>query len=108
MKQPKLTTAERALKRNIEEIEAIVTENRKTLWALRKMCADRGHKIVPRDLEINKKLKTNMWASTGAYCLICGQSFGWWCPESPEHYCSYKKSKNPDDCDYCHMPSERK
>jgi len=65
-----------------------------------------GHVIVPRDLEIMEKLKTDKWASTSAICLVCGTDFGWWCPESPDHICHYSRSE--DECDYCHMPMERK
>lgn len=64
------------------------------------------HVIVPRDKYVDEKLKTDIWASTGAICAICGKNFGWWCPKSPDHLCHYSKSE--DDCDYCHMPDERK
>ena len=64
------------------------------------------HKIIPNNLKIDEELKLNRWASTGAYCEICGKDFGWWCPKSPSHVCSYFKSE--DDCDFCHMPKERK
>jgi len=108
MKLPKLTTSQRVLKRNIEEISELVTANQRTLVALRGHCRKRGHIIVPRVLDIDEQLKTDKWASTGAYCYVCGESVGWWCPKSPNHYCSYEKSRNEDDCDYCHMPMERK
>lgn len=64
------------------------------------------HVIVPRNPNIDEELKTDIWASTGAICAICAKSFGWWCPKSPDHLCHYSKSE--DDCDYCHMPEERK
>ena len=41
-----------------------------------------------------------------AICPVCGESFGWWCPKSPDGKCHYSKSF--DSCDYCGNPEERK
>lgn len=47
-------------------------------------------------------------AGDGAKCEECGEySQSWWCPESPNHLCSYEKY-NPDCCDHCGQPEERK
>jgi len=102
-----LTTSQKVLKRNIEEFQTYIREYQRVLYALNDICAKvYGHVIIPRNLNIEKELKTDKWASTGALCAICGQHFGWWCPKSPDHLCHYSKSE--DDCDYCHMPMERK
>jgi hypothetical protein len=46
------------------------------------------------------------WPDYGAAeCDICGQSFGWYCPDSPDRYCHYKVGEN---CIYCGDPDERK
>ena len=44
------------------------------------------------------------WA--GAYCNICGESFGWYCEKSPTKYCEY--NKDHINCDYCGEPRSRK
>lgn len=41
-----------------------------------------------------------------AICDICNYDFGWWCPDSPTHYCEYKDFS--EYCKYCGEPSERK
>ena len=64
-----------------------------------------GHVVVPHDSDIMEKLKTDEWASTGAYCVVCKRDMGWWCPKSPDHQCHYYKD---EFCDYCEMPLERK
>lgn len=43
----------------------------------------------------------------GAYCDICGESFGWYCEESPTKYCEYG-SNNYIDCKHCGQPKSRK
>lgn len=58
-------------------------------------------------------------------CSICGKDLGWWCPNSPHHYCEYfgnHRGGHPgrngwsyegewydeDNCIYCCQPEERK
>lgn len=41
-----------------------------------------------------------------AYCAVCGDRSGWWCPDSADHLCHY--SKDYDCCDFCGEPEERK
>lgn len=65
-----------------------------------------------------------------AWCSVCGEHFGWYCPDSPDHGCHYDSyqgmvelsdgTKVPvpkyhdadyetdDDCIFCHQPNERK
>lgn len=46
-----------------------------------------------------------------AVCDVCGEYFGWWCPESPDHVCDYNQkdgSYDEDNCRYCGDPEERK
>ena len=69
-----------------------------------------GHIIVATDFTILEQLKTDKWACCGTTCIICGKSFGWFCPKSPnpkEPYCHYK-NKDKYGCDDCGMPEERK
>ena len=61
----------------------------KEIALLQRICADKGHKIIPRNPKITEELKTDIWASTGALCEACGKTFGWWCPKSPDHHCHY-------------------
>lgn len=88
-----LSTHERVLKRNIEVFRTINQKNLQLLVELCEVCAEHRHHIVPRDLDIYEQLVKDRWASTGAYCAVCGASrdegIGWWCPHSPDHYCQY-------------------
>lgn len=66
-----------------------------------------------------------------AHCIICGEGFGWWCPNSPDHVCHresewedgkdtgivqlvtgelVKPPREPDNfmCCFCDMDDERK
>jgi hypothetical protein len=40
-------------------------------------------------------------------CSICNKDFGWWCPESLDHYCHYD-DEHGEYCIYCGVPDERK
>lgn len=102
----KLTPKQVKFKIEVERVRKKIHSEQRYLAGLIEHCGKVGHVIVPRDSSIMEKLKKDMWASTGALCAVCGKSFGWWCPKSPDHICHYSKSE--DDCDYCHMPSERK
>jgi len=44
----------------------------------------------------------------GAYCDICGESFGWYCEKSPTKYCEYDESSGWIDCKHCGQPKRRK
>jgi hypothetical protein len=84
-----MTNEER--KKAIVELRAQIVVLNKKLWTLERGC--------PHDVQ-----KTQ-WDSM--VCTICGESLGWWCPDSPDHYCHYDKG-NEDCCDYCRQPDERK
>lgn len=43
----------------------------------------------------------------GAYCNICGESFGWYCGESPTKYCEYGDG-DYINCKHCGQPKSRK
>lgn len=50
----------------------------------------------------------HIWLRDGdlAHCR-CGEiADAWWCPDSPDHLCHY--STDPDSCDFCGLPDERK
>jgi hypothetical protein len=69
-------------------------------------------------------------SSTTAFCDICGETFGWFCPESPDKVChcmaeceedqlclndgtcitlsESQLSVSYDDCVFCGQPDERK
>jgi hypothetical protein len=63
---------------------------------------------------INKSEPERVWSFGGAYCLICNEDFGWYCPTSPTKHCDYTQPEDSyheydeDDCRYCHLPDERK
>jgi len=106
MNKPKLTVRQEVIQQLLLYYN---NENRNLeehIRMLKAECAELGHIIVPRNENIEEELKKDEWACTGAYCIICRESLGWWCPKSPDHLCHY--SKSDDDCDYCHMPAERK
>lgn len=66
--------------------------------------------IVPTDVNIREKLKTNKWSSCGAICVICEKDFGWFCSKNPDPkkpYCEYDRTHG-ESCIHCGMPSERK
>lgn len=47
--------------------------------------------------------------SFSAYCAICDKNFGWWCPDSPTHYCEYDPTNFQGEwCKWCRNPEERK
>ena len=46
-----------------------------------------------------------------AVCNECGEDFGWYCPDSPNHICEYEQEDgtyDEDSCRYCGQPEERK
>ena len=49
----------------------------------------------------------------GAYCDICGESFGWYCEQSPVKYCEYGAGEYGEvnhfiECKHCGQPRSRK
>ena len=57
-------------------------------------------------------------------CAICGETLGWWCPDSPTHTCEYRPERgdreytllvgippwkwgDEEECIYCHKPTKR-
>jgi hypothetical protein len=49
----------------------------------------------------------------GAYCDICGESFGWYCEKSPTKYCEYSAGEYGEvnsfiECKHCGQPRSRK
>ena len=42
-----------------------------------------------------------------AVCDTCGTNLGWWCNDSPAHFCQYD-DEHGKDCIYCGLPIERK
>jgi hypothetical protein len=80
----------RELKEAIEQLRAQISELNRKLWTLEEEC--------PHDIQRHYN---------SMHCVICGEDFGWWCPNSPDHYCHYDKG-NDDSCDYCGQPDERK
>ena len=111
MKLPELTEEQKELKVEIERLEKLKRNIQEKLNRAKYYCSKIGHVVVPRNLNIDEELKTDIWACTGAYCLVCGNLGGlgvitWWCPKSPDHLCHYTGTN--EFCDYCGMPDERK
>jgi len=101
-----LTEEQIKLRDNLREKSEYIQKYRIERYELMRQCSEQGHVLRPRNLNILEDLKTDKWASTGVYCEVCSESFGWFCPESPDMKCHYSKSY--DQCDYCGMPEERK
>lgn len=85
----------------IKSIEAEIGQGHARIQAIRDAC---DHKWRPSNADT---------LSSSPYCPECGaRKGGWWCEESPTKECDYKRVNgrgyNPDDCRYCHQPSERK
>ena len=58
-----------------------------------------------------KHEKFIMEQAGGAYCDTCSISLGWWCPDAPNHLCSYPDSGDQyhdEKCKFCGEPDERK
>ena len=105
MTDKELSVFFRNLKRN-QEIKRRILQ--KYEWALKKWCKERGHKIVPRLwVPIRGENKGKFTGDYGSgVCLICGESFGWYCPPSPTKQCEYPP--RGEWCIHCGNPSERK
>ena len=100
---------------NKEEIKQKIIQNKKdikeslkhlgTLHRYRDylvaMCSRSGHIIVPRDKKFFEET-----GSTIAICEVCEKDFGWYCPDSSDHYCHYEEDS--ECCIYCGQPEERK
>ena len=56
--------------------------------------------------ECNHLIISSDWA--GAYCDICGESYGWYCEKSPVKYCQYDESSGWINCKHCSEPKSRK
>ena len=106
MKEPILTSNQEVIKQLLAYYNNLVNDLLHRISLLYAECEKLGHVIVPRNLNIEEELKKDKWASTGAYCFVCGRSFGWWCPSSPDHLCHYEDHN--EFCKYCGMPDERK
>ena len=79
------------LKERIAAVRETINELQEKEYALCKQCADAGHFIEKKD--------------DSAVCDTCGKDMGWWCPNSPNHYCDYSVG---ECCNYCNEPEERK
>jgi len=100
-------------KQILEQIHIREVAKRK-LDLLKRECEIVGHLIAPTSAG------EETWQSDteprgefgGAQCLICFESFGWYCPDSPDHLCHYEdkpypKTGSPEVCIYCGYPEER-
>ena len=101
-----LTPKQKAFKELLENLYKKQEAIRMEILLLMAYHEKEGHVIVPMDPDIEGKLKTSKWASTWAYCAVCGKDFGWWCPKSPDHLCHYEVGIY--GCKYCGMLEERK
>lgn len=79
-----MTPEERRQK--IKELEKQIDNLRGDLYTLREECI---HQISH---PTKKDMRTGDFG--GAYCLICGYDFGWWCPASPDSVCHYHSDEN--------------
>ena len=72
----KLTPEQCVVKDWIEKIRKEQEALGKKLLYIIVVHEEEGHVIIPQDPNIIWKLKTNKWASTWAYCVICKKDFG--------------------------------
>ncbi len=103
-------------------------ERKKKLKELREEVS-RLKKECPHEVAAIKK--PNKFGCYGAaICMGCGEDFGWYCPDSPDHVCHYysrkgmvdlldnsqvhvpeshdSKYETDDSCIFCGHPEERK
>lgn len=59
-----------------------------------------------RNLLAQCKCDNIVESDESAYCDTCGKHFGWYCPDSPSHFCQI--DENSEYCIYCGNPEERK
>lgn len=100
---------QRVLLQNITKYKKRIHKAQSKMSTEIQLHGELGHIIVPTDTKILEKLKTDKWASCGTVCIICGEHFGWFCPEAPDKskpYCTYETKRY--GCDHCGMPRERK
>jgi len=70
--------------------------------------SNEAHNVLWRLIGTCQHAYLNM--DDSAVCAICGDTAGWWCPESPDGRCDYAQddgSYDPDQCRYCGQPGER-
>ena len=107
-----LTNEQIELKEAIEKAEIAAQNARGTASALRYKCEKAGHvvkvKTKPSYVGGKGEYKWEDWGS--AQCEVCGVGLGWYCTESPKHYCEYDPTDENagDDCIHCGEPEERK
>ncbi len=114
------------IKEEIEKHQAAIKEHQKAIFELKKSCQHCFQPLTSKQIE-------DRWLSISAYCLNCGQNFGWRCKESPDQVCHYIDYYNnegqielidgtfvsipkdydiefPDGdcCVFCDLPDERK
>jgi hypothetical protein len=76
------------------------TDAREELGKLREACDHQAAHMVGHIDPLGER----------AVCEKCEKHLGWWCPDSPKHFCEYDEAEDPcrDNCDYCGNPEERK
>lgn len=88
-----LTSAQKKLRDKIRDHRAEINAHQMVLGQLLGKCEMNGHS----------------WVRSGdsCHCEICGESGGWWCPNSEDNRCYYPRGFF-GNCKYCGEPSERK
>lgn len=97
VKMSNLLTAQEKLRRDqIAHSQSTINHLMKSVQALKKDCECRVMEQTP---------------GGKAKCAVCGEYYGWWCPDDPSNVCDYEHedgSYDEDNCRYCGMPDERK
>ena len=99
------------IQKQVLEKEHVHVVAQAKLGLLKRECETLGHLIAPSWAREHERLGGGDFG--GAHCLICLESFGWYCPDSPDHLCHYEdkpypKTGSPEICIYCGYPGERK
>lgn len=84
---------QKAYAKKIEDLRIYIRQTKEILHKLIKDC---------------KHLIVCMEDFGGAYCDICGESFGWYCEKSPVKYCEFVEESGWINCKHCEEPKERK
>lgn len=115
---PELTPEQKAFQDELNQLESVYKKAKEAYWGRFNEC---------------KHVTAHSGVEDGsAWCAICGNDLGHYCPESPDHACHYftnndgkielsdgtivdvpNEEHDPDyetddDCLFCHAPQERK
>lgn len=128
---PELTPEQAQFKADVEMAEAAVADAENYLADLLTKCKHVLPKLSQPMLDLLRIHDPRSWKWDHATCMICGDGFGYRCPDSPDSVCHYftdaegrvelidglriqppaehdRKYETTDSCIFCGSPEERK